>query len=326
MNRKISHLLAMALAIGVAASVTTPTLAATKLKLAISQRGFWNSSIAYFAVERGFTKEEGLDVSYIFTRGGAETLQTVTTRATDIAISTGFLGVLGAYAKGAPLRIIGQEGHGTPELFYYVRADSPIKSRADFGGHTISFSRPGSTTNLFGLKVTKGLAPPAKLVSTGGPPGTRTQVMTGQVDVGWSVPPFNLDLVRKGEARIVFRGSDMPELNNQSIRVHVVHADYLAEHPKAVAGFLRAFDKALHWMYEKPAESVPAFAKFAKITEKDAKESIPFFPRKGLTTAPIIGLDQTMQQAVENKFLEKPLSKAQLDELIQLVYDPSKKM
>lgn len=323
MNRKILSGLAIALVAGVALAAT-PALALTKLKVAISQRGFWNSSMAYFAVERGFAKEEGVDVDYIFTRGGAETLQTVTTGATDMAFSTGLLGVIGAYAKGAPLRVVGQEGHGTPELFYYVRADSPIKSRADLAGHTVAFSRPGSTTNLFGLKVTKGLNPPAKLVSTGGPPGTRTQVMTGQVDVGWSVPPFNLDLVRKGEARIVFRGSDMPELNNQSIRVHVVRTDYLNEHRAAVIGFMKAFDRALRWMYEKPEESIPAYAKFAKISEADAKDSISFFPREGLEIAPIIGIDKTMDEAVEAGFIDKPLSKAQLDELIQIVYDPRK--
>jgi NitT/TauT family transport system substrate-binding protein len=256
MTPKTSRLFAYLIAAGVAAGATVPAFAADKLKVAISQRGFWNSAIAYFAIARGFTKKENLDVSYIFTSGGAETLQTVTTKATDIAISTGFLGVLGAYAKGAPLRIWAQEGHGTPELFHYVRADSPIKSRKDYSGRKIAYSRPGSTTNLFGIKVTQGLNPPATLVSTGGVPATRTQVMTGQVDVGWSVPPFNLDLVRKGEARIVLRGSEMPELNRQSIRVHVVHADLLKSRRDVVRRFAKAFDDALTWMYDKPEEGV----------------------------------------------------------------------
>ena len=325
MTQKTSRLFLCLLAAGVAVGAAAPAFAADKLKVAISQRGFWNSSIAYFAITQGFTKKENLDVEYIFTSGGAETLQTVTTRATDIAISTGFLGVIGAYAKGAPLRIWAQEGHGTPELFHYVRADSPIKSRKDYPGRTIGYSRPGSTTNLFAIKVTDGLKPAAKLVSTGGVPATRTQVMTGQVDVGWSVPPFNLELVRKGEARIVLRGSDMPELNQQSIRVHVVHTDVLKNNRDAVRRFAKAFNDALVWMYDNPEESAAAFAKFAKISLQDAKESIPFFPRAGMELVPIIGVDQTMKDAVANKFIKEPLSKAQLAELIQIVYDPKKK-
>ena len=324
MTPKTSHLCAYLLAAGVAAGATVPAFAADKLKVAISQRGFWNSSIAYFAIAQGFTKRENLDVSYIFTSGGAETLQTVTTKATDIAISTGFLGVIGAYTKGAPLRVWAQEGYGTPELFHYVRADSPIKSRKDYPGRSIAFSRPGSTTHLFGIKLTEGLNPPAKLVSTGGVPATRTQVMTGQVDVGWSVPPFNLDIVRKGEARIVLRGSDLPELNKQSIRVHVVHADLLKNRRDVVRRFAKAFDDALNWMYDKPEESAKAFAEFAKISLQDAKESIPFFPRPGLELAPIIGIDQTMKEAIANKFIKEPLTQAQLGELIQIVYDPRK--
>jgi NitT/TauT family transport system substrate-binding protein len=306
-------------------AVAAPAFAADKLKVAISQRGFWNSMIAYFAIERGFTKAENLDVEYIFTSGGAETLQTVTTRAIDIAISTGFLGVIGAYANGAPLRVIGQEGHGTPELFYYVRADSPIKSRADFAGRSISYSRTGSTTHLFALKITEGLTPPAKLGSTGGLPATRTNVMTGQVDVGWSVPPFNLDLVRKGEARIVLRGTELPELNRQSIRVHVTHADLIKNRRDVVVRFMRSFNAALDWMYGKPDEAAEAYAKFAAISLEDAKESITFFPRAGLEIAPIIGLEQTMKEAVDNKFIKEPLGKAQLDELIQIVYDPRRR-
>jgi NitT/TauT family transport system substrate-binding protein len=324
MTRTTSRLIAYAFAVGVAAGVTAPAFAADKLKIAISQRGFWNSAIAYFAVERGFAKKENLDVEYIFTSGGAETLQTITTRAVDIAFSTGFLGVIGAYAKGAPLRVIAQEGHGTPELFHYVRADNPIKSRADYGGRSISYSRPGSTTHLLALKLTEGLNPPAKLVSTGGLPATRTQVMTGQVDVGWSVPPFNLDLVRKREARIVMRGSDLTELNKQTIRVHAAHADLVKNRRDVARRFMKAFNDALIWMYDKPDESAAAFAEFAKISPDDAKESIPFFPRAGLELTALIGVDRTMKEAVDNKFIKEPLTKAQLDELIQFVYDPKK--
>jgi NitT/TauT family transport system substrate-binding protein len=48
----------------------------------------------------------------------------------------------------------------------------------------------------------------SKLVPTGGLPGTLTQVMTGQVDVGWSVPPFVLKDLADGRLQIIARGSD----------------------------------------------------------------------------------------------------------------------
>jgi NitT/TauT family transport system substrate-binding protein len=178
---------------------------------------------------------------------------------------------------------------------------------------------------LFGLKVIAGMNPPAQLVSTGGLPATRTQLMTGQVDAGWSVPPFNFDLVRKGEARIVLRGSDMPELNQQSVRVHVVHADVLKNNRDAVRRYAKAFDDALNWMYDNQEESAKAFAAFAKISLQDAKESIPFFPRSGLVISSFLGVDKTVKEAIASKFIKEPLTQAQLAELIQIVYDPKKK-
>jgi len=49
----------------------------------------------------------------------------------------------------------------------------------------------------------------ARPVATGDSAGTITQVMSGQVDVGWAVAPFVLDLLNKGEARMIARASDI---------------------------------------------------------------------------------------------------------------------
>ena len=49
-----------------------------------------------------------------------------------------------------------------------------------------------------------------KLVPTGGPPGTLTQVMSGQIDVGWSVPPFVLQELADGKLAIIARGATPP--------------------------------------------------------------------------------------------------------------------
>ena len=48
-----------------------------------------------------------------------------------------------------------------------------------------------------------------RAVATGDISATITQAMSGQVDVGWSVAPFNLDQLAKGEIRLVARASDI---------------------------------------------------------------------------------------------------------------------
>ena len=65
----------------------------------------------------------------------------------DIGVAVGIMGALGAYSKGAPVRIIGAETTGAADLFWYVKADSPIKTLKDTDGKTLGFSRKGSSTD-----------------------------------------------------------------------------------------------------------------------------------------------------------------------------------
>ena len=43
----------------------------------------------------------------------------------------------------------------------------------------------------------------AKPTATGGIPSTYTQVMSGQIDIGWSSPPFGLEDLKAGKINIV---------------------------------------------------------------------------------------------------------------------------
>jgi NitT/TauT family transport system substrate-binding protein len=307
------------------AAVSVPANAADKIKIAISQKGFWDTMPAYIAIERGYYKEFDLDAQNSWTSGGAETVQAVSTRSVDFATGTGFLGVISAFAKGAEIRVISQEIRGTPETFWYVRADSPIKSIADFGGKKWSYTRPGSTTHMIVLRASRGINPPPELISAGGLPAARTQTMTGQIDIGLSVPPFNLDLVRKGEARIVFYGKDVAELQNQTIRVNIVRADLLKENRPVVERFMKAYVKALDWMYDNPEEAAQFYAKFNEISIEDARETVKYYPRANVAVAPISGMEQNVAQAIENKFIEQPLTPEQVKTLIDIVHDPAKK-
>ena len=142
--------------------------------------------------------------------------------------TNGILGVIGAYNKGAPVRIVSAEMTGAADLFWYAKSDSGIKSMADTNDKSMGYSRPGSSTHLTVLALAKQAGVKPKLTSTGGISGTRTQVMSNQIDIGWSVPPFNLNLVKDGSIRIIASGSDVPQLAKQTVRVNVANAEFLA--------------------------------------------------------------------------------------------------
>src|SRR5205085_11730389 len=185
-------------------------LAADTLKLAIGQRGNWENAAPELGQKAGIYKKHGLSLELLYTQGAGETLQAVISGSVDVGIGVGTAGVLGAFAKGAPVRAIANSMTGADDLFWYVPATSPIKNLKDAGGKTIAYSTTGSSTNLAVLAFIRQFGIDAKPVATGSPSSTFTQTMFGQVDIGWSSPPFGVEALQQGRIRMVARLSDVP--------------------------------------------------------------------------------------------------------------------
>jgi len=293
-----------------------------KVSVAIGQRGLWDTLVVHQGVEEGIFAEENLSVDMTWTKGGAETLQAVTTRSVDMGFVNGMLGVLGAYQRGAPVRIVGAEMTGSNDLFWYVKGDSDLESLADAEGATVGYSRPGASTHLVLLNLLAEAGVDAEIVSAGGISDNRTQVMSGQLDVGWSVPPFNLDLVAAGDLKIIAKGSDIPELAEQTVRANISNTTFLTERRDVAKRFMRAYMNTVDWMYDNKDEAIERFAEFNDIELEIAKEAAEFYPKEALLSVPVKGLDKTIREAMEHDALREPLSEEQIDELLDYVYDP----
>src|SRR5439155_11500376 len=153
-------------------------------KLAIGQRGNWENAPPEVGQKAGFFKKRGLNLELLYTQGAGETLQAVISGSVDVGLGVGTAGVLGAFAKGAPVRAIANSTTGADDLFWYVPAASPIKTIKDATGKTIAYSTTGSSTNLAVLAFIREFGVQAKPVATGSPASTFTQTMSGQVDIG----------------------------------------------------------------------------------------------------------------------------------------------
>jgi len=296
---------------------------AEKLKVAVAQRGFWNSMPVEFAIKQGFFKKYGLEIEIFYTSGGSETLQAVMTGSVDVAMSNGFLGVVSAYAKGAPIRVIGAETTGVHDVYWYVKADSPIKNLKDAAGKTIAYSRPGSSTNLIVLNLLKDTGSKAKPVSTGGLPATMTQVMTGQIDIGWAVPPFGVKDLNDGKIRIVATGSEATALQNVTIRVDVANLESLKTKREALTNFMKGVWEAITWMYSDP-KAIEAYAAVAKVSLPVAQRTVKdFFPKSALQIGRIEGFQATLDQAYQYKRLPQPKTAKEMQGLIDILYKPA---
>jgi NitT/TauT family transport system substrate-binding protein len=320
MRRTILAALAILIA-GASAS-----LAAEKLKVAIPQKGFWDSSWVEFGEAAGFFKEAGLEIEVFYTEGGAQTVATVVSGSVDIAMSNGILGAIGAYVKGGeatPYRIISAEMTGANELFWWVKADSPIKTLKDAGeGKTVAFSSPGSSSNLILLTLLRQAGSKAKPVPTGGVPGTYTQVMTGQIDIGWSVVPLALKDVNEGKVRIVARSREATELANQTIRVNLANTNSLKTKREAITKFMQVIHKSIDWAYTNP-QAIEIFARNMKVTPEIAKQGVnEFFPKAAMQIGEIRDLERSLQDALDYKFIASPKTPQDIAGLFDIVYKP----
>lgn len=291
---------------------------AEAIKVAISQRGFWDSSFVEFATRQGFFKDEGIEVQPFYTEGGAGTLDAVMSGSVDIAMSNGLLGALGRFAKGAPIRVVAAEMTGASDAFWYARADSGIKALKDAAGKSVAFSSPGSSTNLMVLALVKQAGVEAKPLATGGAPGTLTQVMTRQVDIGWSVPPFGLAQVADGTIAIVAKGSDVPELAHQTLRVNVARLDVLEQKRALLTRFLKVYARAIDWAY-KSDQALEYFAEANGVPLPLARSTREFYPKEALQMSDIKGLDLTLRDAAAFKYTAKLLEHKDIASLFDVL-------
>ena len=306
--------LVVALVLGVGSALADDTL-----KVVIGQINNWENQAPTLGQDAGIFKKHGLVLENTGTQGAGETIQAVISGSADIGAGVGAAGVMRAFAKGAPVRILAPAFTGTGDLFWYVKADSKIQSLKDATPETtIAYSTNGSSSNNIVVAFVTELGAKAKPTATGGPAATLTAVMSGQVDIGWAAPPFGLREIKEGKIRIVAKGSDVPSLRGQTVRTLIVNADSLKTKRDAIMRFMDAYREAVDWMYSDP-KAIKMYADKVHSSEDLIKKSIQDFqPKEALQTDEMKDLDGIQRDAVKLKFIEKPLTKEQVAEFLQI--------
>jgi NitT/TauT family transport system substrate-binding protein len=310
-----------ALVIGALAGLLTaavPVSAADLLKITVGQRGNWDTSISHLGDKAGIFKKHGIELEIIYTSGSGETLQPVIAGSVDLGFAVGTQGAMAAYAKGAPLRIIGAEATGAAD-YWYAKTTSPIRTLQDTNGRTVAFSTNGSSTQSIVRAFIDEFKLTARPMATGNPSATLTAVMTDQVDVGWASPPFGLKEIEVGQIRVVAKATDSALVRGQTIRVIVANAGALAQRKDAISRFMDGYRETIDYMYSDNPQVFKDYAAFVQVPEAMAKRvRDEFFPKALVNPDKIEGVESVMNEAVNLKFISAPLTRKQLDELIQI--------
>ena len=287
------------------------------LKVAVPQRGAWDAGLAELGQRGGIFKKHGLNLEILYTQAGPESIQALIAGSVDIATASGVSAAVGTFAKGAPIRVIGSEIVGSPDLYWYVPSSSPVRKVEDFNGRTVGYSLTGSSSHAGLLALIAQYKLTAKPTSTGSITGTLTQTMTGQVDVGFSAIPFFLDRVEDGQIRIITTGSDVASLRSRSGRVNLTNVATLQNRKDALNRFHLAYKDTVDWMYSDPA-ALKHFSDYSGLPEKVVLKVRQLIPKETMAPDRVVGIDQILAEAVSMKFLSAPLTADQIKELIQI--------
>jgi NitT/TauT family transport system substrate-binding protein len=257
------------LAFGIAAAF--PALAQ---QIAVGNFGVSANGMPFaVALDKGYFKDEGINVTGIITSaGGGTSLRNMIAGGVPYGeVNPGV--VVAAIQQGADLRIISDNVLTVAEFVWAVKPESPIKSLADIKGKKIGFTNPRSTSQALAQMVAQkaGLQPnEVELVRTGGFGEGYAALSTGMIDI--APIPEPLWAQYKDKLRAIVAASDiLPPLSNV---VGVTTSNMAAEKGDFIRAVIRARRKAVAFMIEKPDEAGDIIAKHYNLTPEVARASV----------------------------------------------------
>ena len=140
------------------------------------------------------------------------------------------------------------------------------------------------------------------------------------------MPPFVLKDLAEGRLQIIARGSDVEAIRDQTIRVNVANANALKEKRDAFVRYIRALNRAIDWAYSGDA-AIDAYADARQGAARRSRSAraTSSIPSASLQLGEVRGLDLTLKQALEYKYITAPLSVADVQKgLIDILYAPQK--
>ena len=245
-------------------------------RLTVSQYAILVPTLPYaVALEKGFFKDEGLDIDGIIqSHGGGTSVRNMLASELPVA-EMALPAAIAAYKQGIDVRIIGDDANTIGELVWVAKKGSPIKTIADLKGKKAAFTSPRGVTDMIIKIVLKrhGLLGQTETVAAGGIGAAVTALNNGAVDAATLVDPL---LTKKGQDyQVVF--SAAKELPDLSWAMFVTTAKYLAANEEKVRKIVRARVKAVDFIYANRDETAKIYAKHWNVSEADAKAILPKF-------------------------------------------------
>jgi len=243
-------------------------------QIVVSNYGIAANGMPYaVAMEKGFFKQEGAEVTGILSsNGGGTTIRNLLGGNLDYG-EVDLAGTVTAIEQGNDLHIISDNVLTVGEFVWAVKPDSPIKSLADFKGHKIGYTNPRSTSQALNILLVQTIGLTQADVTPVKVGGFGEQVVAldiGAIEVATLADPVWSK--NSAKLRTVVRGAEtLPPLCNV---IGVATGKAIAEHGDFLRAVLRARRKAVEFMYANPDEAGDIVARAYDLDPAIARQAV----------------------------------------------------
>jgi NitT/TauT family transport system substrate-binding protein len=259
-------IIAATLALLLAPSVTQ---AQTTLNVGVVSRTIFYLP-AWTAIERGFFKQEGLDVAIEVYDGSDRISDDLRAGTRQVGI-TSIENLIAEAYRGGPLRIVAGTAQRPP---HYIIAQPEIKSLADLKGRTIGVVSLKEGTTFFVADIARAggfTLGDVKVVAAGGSPTRARLLRERKIDAGLQPYPLSYEADAGGFSDLGPIARLVPDYQFTSV---VVDESWARAHRAALVGFLRALRRGTDYMFAHPEESTALAARELRTTPAFARRAL----------------------------------------------------
>lgn len=212
-----------------------------------------NSAPIMLGIEKGFFKQEGLDIEPLFMGGGSELTVALMSGATQIS-HIGSVNSVIARSRGLPIKVLTAylKEHNNPDQAYMqivVRPDAGIKTIHDLVGKTIAVNevRAYGETVIKAALESGGMDPNSiKLVEVPFP-DMATALASKQVDAIWTLEPFLTLALDAGDIQIAAPAVALAGKKNFFDGAWMSTETFMSENPGVIDSFVRAMNRSTEY-------------------------------------------------------------------------------
>jgi NitT/TauT family transport system substrate-binding protein len=267
----------LALMLTVTAGSLVTAQADTRIKMVLNWKYEGPQGMFFLAQDRGYFKAEGLDVSFDQGNGSGAAVPQVANGAYDMGFGdiNALIELAARKPDEAPIGVY--QMYNRPPFTVAVKADSPIKTPADFVGRKLGGAANDGALKLFPALCAATTIDCSKVEVTNMQPNLREQMlMKDQVDgvfgyittIRFSARLIGIDPEK--EIRFIKFGDYGMDLYSNAI---IVSRKFAKENPDAVKGFLKALNRGVKDAMADPKAAIEAVQKREPLIKPDIERA-----------------------------------------------------